>query len=109
LVRIPLADLGSTQAGSQAFQLTDQLPYEINGRLIGQPALFIKLCLRVSYVDMRCIYRNHIQRHVVLNFSKLPRERLPTVVDQVCSGIEWVHANISSFGGDPSCSSMSGR
>ena len=58
-----LADLGSTQAGSQASQLTDQLPYEINGRLIGQSTLFIKLYLRVSDVNMRCIYRNHIQRH----------------------------------------------
>jgi arylformamidase len=39
---------------------------------------------------------------VVLNFSKLPKERLPTVVDQVCRGIEWVHANINNLGGDPS-------
>src|SRR5204862_8303039 len=68
------ADLGITQAGSQAFQLTDQLQYEINGRLIGQTALFIKLCLRVSYVDMRCIYRNHIQRHAnVTEMELTPR------------------------------------
>lgn len=39
---------------------------------------------------------------VILNFSKLPNERLPTVVDQVRRGIEWVHANASTFGGDPS-------
>jgi hypothetical protein len=69
-----LADLGIPQAGSQAFQLTDQLPYEINGSLFGQPALFIKLCLRVSYVDMRCIYRNHIQRQAnVTEMELTPR------------------------------------
>ncbi len=39
---------------------------------------------------------------VILNFSKLPAERLPTVVDQVRRGIEWVKANAASFGGDPS-------
>lgn len=39
---------------------------------------------------------------VVLNFSKLPKERLPTVVHQVCRGIEWVHAHIGNFGADPS-------
>jgi arylformamidase len=39
---------------------------------------------------------------VVLNFSKLPAERLPTVVHQVGRGIEWVHAHIKDFGGDPS-------
>ena len=39
---------------------------------------------------------------VILNFSKLPAERLPTAVDQVRRGIEWVRANAASFGGDPS-------
>ena len=39
---------------------------------------------------------------VVLNFSKLPAERLPTVVDQVRRGFEWVRANAASFGADPS-------
>lgn len=38
---------------------------------------------------------------VILNFSKLPAERLPTVVDQVRRGIEWVRANAAGFGGDP--------
>jgi len=38
---------------------------------------------------------------VVLNFSKLPAERLPTVVDQVRRGFEWVRANAASFGADP--------
>ena len=38
---------------------------------------------------------------VILNFSKLPVERLPTVVDQVRRGFEWVRANAASFGGDP--------
>lgn len=37
---------------------------------------------------------------VILNFSKLPAERLPTVVDQVRRGIEWVQAHAGSFGGD---------
>jgi arylformamidase len=39
---------------------------------------------------------------VILNFSKLPGARLPTVVDQVRRGIAWVYANAGSFGGDPS-------
>lgn len=37
---------------------------------------------------------------VVLNFSKLPAERLPAVVQQVCRGILWVRENAASFGGD---------
>lgn len=39
---------------------------------------------------------------VVLNFSKLPGVRLPTMVDQVERGIEWVAKNARSFGGDAS-------
>jgi arylformamidase len=39
---------------------------------------------------------------VILNFSKLPSERLPTVVDQVRRGLEWVHENAAALGGDPS-------
>jgi len=38
---------------------------------------------------------------VVLNFSKLPAERLPTVVDQVSRGISWVHENAAGLGADP--------
>lgn len=38
---------------------------------------------------------------VVLNFSKLPSQRLPTVVDQVRRGVLWVRDNSPSFGGDP--------
>lgn len=38
---------------------------------------------------------------VVLNFSKLPSQRLPAVVDQVSRGIAWVHDNAATFGGDP--------
>jgi arylformamidase len=38
---------------------------------------------------------------VVLNFSKLPSERLPTVVEQVLRGITWVHENAKSLGADP--------
>lgn len=38
---------------------------------------------------------------VVLNFSKLPAQRLPAVVDQVVRGVAWVHDNAASFGGDP--------
>jgi arylformamidase len=38
---------------------------------------------------------------VVLNFSKLPAQRLPAVVDQVVRGIGWVRENAASFGGDP--------
>src|SRR6185436_14805854 len=38
---------------------------------------------------------------VVLNFSKLPAQRLPAVVDQVGRGIAWVRDHAASFGGDP--------
>jgi len=38
---------------------------------------------------------------VVLNFSKLPAERLPTVVDQVHRGLRWVHEHAASLGIDP--------
>ena len=37
---------------------------------------------------------------VVLNFSKLPSQRLPEMVEQVSRGIAWVRANAASFGGD---------
>jgi arylformamidase len=38
---------------------------------------------------------------VILNFSKLPAERLPTVVDQVRRGIAWAHEHAASLGADP--------
>ena len=38
---------------------------------------------------------------VVLNFTNLPKVRLPQMVDQVRRGIEWVHANARTLGGDP--------
>jgi arylformamidase len=38
---------------------------------------------------------------VVLNFSNLPKVRLPQMADQVRRGIEWVCRNAASFGGDP--------
>jgi arylformamidase len=38
---------------------------------------------------------------VVLNFSKLPTQRLPAVVDQVARGIAWVRDHAADFGGDP--------
>jgi arylformamidase len=40
---------------------------------------------------------------VVLNFSKLPSQRLPAVVDQVARGIAWVRDHAASFGGDAEC------
>jgi arylformamidase len=39
---------------------------------------------------------------VILNFSKLPAERLPVVVDQVRRGLDWVRENANSFGADAS-------
>ena len=49
---------------------------------------------------------------VILNFSKLPAERLPTVVDQVRRGFEWVRENAAGLGADPSrlyvCAQSSG-
>lgn len=38
---------------------------------------------------------------VVLNFSNLPKVRLPQMADQVRRGIEWVYRNAAGFGGDP--------
>src|SRR5262245_58543608 len=66
-----LTVLGITQADGQIPKLTDQLSYEINGRLVDQPALCIKLRLGVCYVDMRCIHGNHIQRDADVTEVKL--------------------------------------
>src|SRR3954470_8825847 len=38
---------------------------------------------------------------VVLNFSNVPKVRLPQMADQVRRGIEWVSRNAAGFGGDP--------
>jgi arylformamidase len=38
----------------------------------------------------------------ILNFSKAPAIRLPAILDQVRSGIVWVHRNLGRFGADPS-------
>lgn len=38
---------------------------------------------------------------VVVNFTNLPKVRLPEMVDQVRRAIEWVYRNARSFGGDP--------
>ena len=37
---------------------------------------------------------------VIVNFTNLPKVRLPQMVDQVRRAIAWVHANARSFGGD---------
>src|SRR5205085_4654550 len=37
----------------------------------------------------------------VLNFSNLPKVRLPDMAAQVRRGIEWVYRNAASFDGDP--------
>src|SRR5690242_299713 len=38
---------------------------------------------------------------VVLNFTNVPKVRLPQMADQVRRGIEWVYRNAAGFGGDP--------
>jgi arylformamidase len=38
---------------------------------------------------------------VVVNFTNLPKVRLPEMIDQVRRSIEWVHRHAASFGGDP--------
>lgn len=38
---------------------------------------------------------------VIVNFSNLPKVRLPDMVDQVRRALEWVYRNARSFGGDP--------
>jgi arylformamidase len=38
---------------------------------------------------------------VIVNFTNLPKVRLPQMVDQVRRAIEWVYRNAKSFGGDP--------
>jgi hypothetical protein len=62
------------------------LSYKINGRLIDQPTLFIKLRLGICYVDMRHIDRNHIQRHADVTEVKLPFAAL-TNVERWRSGV----------------------
>jgi arylformamidase len=38
----------------------------------------------------------------VLNFSKAPAVRVPTILEQVRGGIVWLYRNLARFGGDPS-------
>jgi arylformamidase len=38
---------------------------------------------------------------VIVNFTNLPKVRLPQMVDQLRRAIAWVHGNARSFGGDP--------
>ncbi len=38
---------------------------------------------------------------VVVNFTNLPKVRLPEMVAQVRRSVEWVHRHATSFGGDP--------
>jgi arylformamidase len=38
----------------------------------------------------------------ILNFSKAPAVRVPEILDQVRSGIVWIHRNLERFGADPS-------
>lgn len=46
---------------------------------------------------------------VVLDFSCIPKVRIPAMLDQVKRAIAWVHANAASFGGDPRRIHLSGH
>ncbi len=46
---------------------------------------------------------------VVLDFSCIPKVRIPAMVEQVKRAIAWVHANAAGFGGDPERIHLSGH
>lgn len=46
---------------------------------------------------------------VVLDFSCIPKVRIPAMLDQVKRAIAWVHANAAQFGGDPQRIHLSGH
>ena len=46
---------------------------------------------------------------VVLDFSNIPKVRVPDMVAQVRRAIAWIHANAASFGGDPQRIHVSGH
>jgi arylformamidase len=46
---------------------------------------------------------------VALNFSPIPKARLPDMVAQLRRALAWVHANAAGFGGDPDNIHLSGH
>jgi len=46
---------------------------------------------------------------VVIDFSNIPKARVPEMVDQVKRAIAWIYANAESFGGDPDRIHVSGH
>ena len=46
---------------------------------------------------------------VVIDFSNIPKVRIPQMVDQVRRAIAWVYRNAASFGGDPERIHVSGH
>jgi len=47
--------------------------------------------------------------YVALNFSNLPKVRLPDMVDQIGRAVAWTHKNAKGFGGDPARIFLSGH
>src|SRR5262249_40442408 len=67
-----LALTPAVQANRQIQQFAEQLPQEIEGRLISEAALRIEFCLSVCDVHVWGIHGNHIQRHADVAEMKLP-------------------------------------